>query len=564
MYHFLQTKSLSEQIEFMTKQLVQIPSVTGTEGESKKADQIKQWIASFPYFQRHPEHLWEQVIPDSKYRKKNIFAFVKGGLSAPATMIYHSHFDTVGVKDFGSIEDKAFNPDALMAYFKEYEADPEVKAEAQSGDWMFGRGALDMQSGDAVHLANLLYFSEHHDEMQGNLLVMFNPDEESEHKGVIAAISELKRLQIEEGLEFIAAINSDFVSPLFENDKTHYLYTGAAGKLLPSFYIYGRESHVGETLKGIDSTLIASKINWQINNNMDLIEDIEGEVVNPPSCLYQRDEKDIYNVQTPFKTYMYFNYFLYEESLAGVINKLKRLTIDACTAVEEKLKENYDRYAKKTGQITSQLSWHIEVNTLQEYISLLKDRGIDVDHVIRQTVQDHKGMELRELSFKIVDALQQKDSEKKPRVILFYSPPYLPNNYLRDHKLRDHMILNAMKQVVEESGEQDSFAIKRFFPFLSDSSYLSLHETNEGLEALIENFSLWNECYSIPVKDIRSLSIPAINMGVYGKDAHKWTERVYKPYSFNTLPMLIRRLTEILLTQDTSVRKSKEYFEYKK
>ena len=29
-------------------------------------------------------------------------------------------------------------------------------------------------------------------------------------------------------------------------------------------------------------------------------------------------------------------------------------------------------------------------------------------------------------------------------------------------------------------------------------------------------------------------------MGVYGNDGHKWTERVYKPYSFSVLPLLIR------------------------
>ncbi|MFK4470258.1 arginine utilization protein RocB [Bacillus sp. RC252] len=32
-------------------------------------------------------------------------------------------------------------------------------------------------------------------------------------------------------------------------------------------------------------------------------------------------------------------------------------------------------------------------------------------------------------------------------------------------------------------------------------------------------------------------------MGVYGKDGHKWTERVYKPYSFSVLSLLIRNTT---------------------
>ncbi|GLV67501.1 hypothetical protein Bmyc01_61700 [Bacillus mycoides] len=42
---------------------------------------------------------------------------------------------------------------------------------------------------------------------------------------------------------------------------------------------------------------------------------------------------------------------------------------------------------------------------------------------------------------------------------------------------------------------------------------------------------------------IRKLNIPSINMVVYGKDGHKWTERVYKPYSFSILSLLIRNTT---------------------
>ncbi|HEX7065597.1 MAG TPA: peptidase M20 [Bacillales bacterium] len=558
MYESLKNRTLPKQVEYLTTQLVKIPSVNGTEGEGTKADRIQQWIRSFPYFQEHPELVWEQKIPGNESWRKNIFAMVKGESASSKTILYHGHLDTVNVKDFGAIENIAFNPEELQAFFNDYSKDPVLQKEAQSGDWMFGRGALDMQSGDAVHLANLLYFSEHATEMGGNLLVMFNPGEESEHEGVITAISELKRLRDEEGLTFIGAVNDDFISPLYENDSTRYLYTGAAGKLLPSFYIYGREAHVGETLKGIDSTLVASEINSRINNNMDLVENIEGEVVMPPSCLYQRDGKETYNVQIPFKSHLYFNYFLYERGPRDVIDKLKPLAREACDAVEEKMKKNYKRYLEKAEEPEWQLSWHLEVTTLQEYIELLRARGINVDHVIEETCKDNEASELRDLSFKIVDSLQQLDHKKEPRVILFFSPPHCPHSYLNENHDQDREILEAMDQVVAEAETEDQFAVKKFFPFLSDSSYLSLHETDEELNSLIENFIPWNERYSIPVRDIRSLAIPAINMGVYGKDAHQWTERVYKPYSFETLPLLIRRLTEILLDDKVGIEQKAE------
>jgi arginine utilization protein RocB len=48
----------------------------------------------------------------------------------------------------------------------------------------------------------------------------------------------------------------------------------------------------------------------------------------------------------------------------------------------------------------------------------------------------------------------------------------------------------------------------------------------------------------VPLDQIRKLNIPVLDMGVYGKRAHTWMERVYKPYSYGVLPKLIRSMTE--------------------
>lgn len=53
-----------------------------------------------------------------------------------------------------------------------------------------------------------------------------NADEESQHKGVISAISEMNRLKVEQGLSYTVAINADFTIPLYDNDPHRYIYTG--------------------------------------------------------------------------------------------------------------------------------------------------------------------------------------------------------------------------------------------------------------------------------------------------------------------------------------------------
>ncbi|WP_429702338.1 hypothetical protein [Bacillus mycoides] len=63
-----------------------------------------------------------------------------------------------------------------------------------------------MKGGAAIHLANILYFSEHVHLFEGNLLLLFNEDEEGEHRGIISALTELERLKQEKQLQYRLAL----------------------------------------------------------------------------------------------------------------------------------------------------------------------------------------------------------------------------------------------------------------------------------------------------------------------------------------------------------------------
>ena len=49
---------------------------------------------------------------------------------------------------------------------------------------------------------------------------------------------------------------------------------------------------------------------------------------------------------------------------------------------------------------------------------------------------------------------------------------------------------------------------------------------------------------------MKKLNIPAVNFGCWGKDAHRWTERVHVPYSFEVLPRLITYTFEKLFYEE--------------
>ena len=546
MYKLLQGKPVYDQVELLTRALIENESYNNTEGEKRKAQQIEAIIKSFPYFQQNPENLWTQPIPGDEHGRFNVFAMVSG--NSAKTLLFHAHYDTVGTDDYGIIKDHSHDPDFLEKFFSDYEGDEKVRFDARSGKWMFGRGSLDMQSGIAVHLANLLHFSAAPDSLDGNLLFLFNADEESEHAGMITAINELYRLK-KEGHQFLAAINDDFISPVYDGDCKRYIYTGAAGKLLPCFYIAGREAHVGDILTSIDPTRIASHINLQINQNIELLEDIEGEFVLPPSCLYFKDNKTVYNVQTPLETRMYFNYFVYKKTSKEVLEELLKIAEDSVSKLEASSKEKYEKYRSLHGFPEREVSWKVEVTAFEDFVEELKAKGLNPEKVMEETMEELAGEDNREIAFSIVEALQRLDPDKTPRVILFFAPPFLPHNYLNDENEYGKKVNSVLRECLEKTAEDtgEEFEIKRFFPYLADGSFLSLHESDEEIEAFKDNMPMIESLYPVPIDRIRELNIPSINIGVYGKDGHQWTERVYKPYTFSTLPGIIRGVTKELL-----------------
>ncbi|MCP0886567.1 peptidase M20 [Ligilactobacillus sp. WILCCON 0076] len=526
-------------VEKITRELVAVKSINGTNGEIQVVKKVEEILRDFPVFKKHPEWVWTQKLPNDPLGRQNVFAFLPKS-QTNKTVIYHSHLDTVGVKDFGALEPHALNSEKLTEYFKNYTEDADVKKDAESGDWLFGRGALDMKSGDAVNLSNLYYFSQHPEEQTGNLVFMGNCVEENDHSGVIAALSELQRLKDENYLDYQVAINTDFISPKFSGDKQKYIYYGAAGKVLTCFYIKGIETHVGNTYAGLDSTLIASHINVLLNNNPDFIEKIAGEEILPSSCLMLRDQKDFYNVQTAKKTYMYFNTFTYARPVADILFQIKNAVKQECDILNTQAKRRYANFLEQLHFPEHKEEQKLKVFTFAEYIEYLKTKGLDTRTLMQDFYKEHQNLDKREAGFELIDWLDTQVNDGIAKVILFVAPPFCPHNSVE----KTSHVYTKLQAVLDSAKNDERFVMKQFFPYLSDSSYLKVDESEKELELMQANFPLANELYPLPYDKMRELNIPAVDIGVYGKGAHTWKERVYKPYSYEVLPPIIREYTK--------------------
>lgn len=236
-----------EDVKDLTKELVRVPSIVKTSGETDCAKEVYEFYSNLTYFKENPEYLFFQQTEDDEIERHNVLAMVKGTKgSSNRTIILMGHVDTVGVDDFGTLKEHAFNPDVLPQLLKELNLSEEVNKDIDSGEYMFGRGALDMKSGVAGHMYLMKYFSENPEMLDGTIIALAECDEEDNSHGVISALNVLKKWKKQHNLEYIAAINADYSTPYHEKDENRYVYFGTIGKLLPSFYVTGEETHVGQ------------------------------------------------------------------------------------------------------------------------------------------------------------------------------------------------------------------------------------------------------------------------------------------------------------------------------
>lgn len=531
-------------VKELTLKLVGIPSMNNSTGEKILAETIADYLRTIDYFKQNPDYVWEVPLKDDLYGRKNVFALIKGQKGTSSrTVILHGHIDTVGIDDFGTLKEYAFDPAVLEKKLKDINLPPEVKEDLDSGEWMFGRGVTDMKSGVASHLVVIKEMSKIAQELEGNILFMANPVEENQHTGVIESLSTLQELQEKYGLEYIVAINNDYISPLYKGDKKKYIYLGAVGKLLPCFYIVGKETHVGQCYEGLDPNLIAAELLNLINLNADLCDQYKGEYTLPPTALKLSDLKPSYNVQTPLASFLYFNYFTHDISVDKVLELLKGKAHEAFTKVINYIDHEYEKYCKFIGQNYQPVPWKPKVITYEElYGDVRAQVGPTLDNKISRLVKEMlaAGADTRLICLKVVEEVKNLSQDKDPVVVIFFAPPYCPHNTVKGESAKGQEVIKVVKDVVKRmsdvSGEE--FEIRQFFPCLSDSSYLKIDDPDQSIDTLINNFPEWEKVYPVPVEKIRQINIPAINFGAYGKDAHKWTERLNKKYTFSVLPQM--------------------------
>jgi arginine utilization protein RocB len=89
--------------------------------------------------------------------------------------------------------------------------------------------------------------------------------------------------------------------------------------------------------------------------------------------------------------------------------------------------------------------------------------------------------------------------------------------------------------------------VQNYFTGISDLSYSMFVSDQSNIDYIANNMLMWKDIYYIPLEVIKEISMPVINIGPWGRDLHKYTERVYKEDLFYKTPKLIDLFVSRLL-----------------
>ncbi len=547
-------KKTSERIEQIAVEITNQLSIVDTSGELDSVKKIYEIFSGMDYYKENPEHLRFVDVVNDKLGRKSVLAILKGKKgNSKKTVLMIGHTDTVGISDYGTLKEYANKPYELTEKFKEiaFTLPEEVRRDLESGEYLFGRGLFDMKTGDAIIMALMEEISNDIENFEGNLIFAAVCDEEGNSGGMLSVIPELVKIQEQEGLEYLALLDTDYMTSEHEGDENKYVYIGTVGKLMPSFYVVGKETHVGESFKGIDPNQIASSITNRINLNADFCDVAEGEVSLPPITLKQRDLKPEYSVQIAKTSTLFFNYATHSSTPDEVLVKMIDAAKEAFQLTIDNLNFQYERFCNLAGREYKKLPWEARVISYEElYNNVKSEMGNEIDDRISKLTTEmlkDESIDQRDFSLRLVEAVHGLWSDREPVVIVYYTPPYYPHIYVEGSVPKEKALLDAVANAVNTTESDYKLVYKKFFPYISDLSYGAAPKDPKIIAALKDNMPGFGTKYNLPLEDMQKLDLPVLDIGAFGKDAHKFTERIEKKYSFEVAPVLVYKTIMNLL-----------------
>lgn len=263
-------------------------------------------------------------------------------------------------------------------------------------------------------------------------------------------------------------------------------------------------------------------------------ESFDGETTPLPICLQSNDLKENYDVQTSHHSYSLYNVVTMEQSARDVMMIFKEIAEEAM----DECRKDYLRIVEDNKVEALQCIRVMEYREVLEYF-IDKYSQEEAERLIKPMVENYQG-DQRKLTLLIADRLMEYCQELAPATILMFAPPYMPAVNSSDDELVKKLI--DVTEKAFETSYNHTVVNKHYFNGISDLSYVNFSAEDDDWEVFKHNAPLWGETYSIPFEDMQKLNAPVMNIGPFGKDAHKLSERLHKRNAFEMLPQVLREV----------------------
>ncbi|MBB5535060.1 M20/M25/M40 family metallo-hydrolase [Rhizobium giardinii] len=518
------------------------PSVTESDDEAAFSGRLMALLGDTPYFRRHPQQLLA-LDSHGDPARQNVLALVRG--KGRRCLVLAGHFDTVSIANYGALASLACEPEALTeALIAELSnkarnpAEDKAVTDLLSGDFLAGRGLLDMKSGLAAGITALERFAER-DEPPGNLLFVATPDEENRSRGMRAFRDALPAIAEKFDLDIVGGINLDASGDDGDGEEGRAVYLGSVGKFSPFAFVAGRPTHAGYAFDGVSAHLIGAEIMRAMEFNSALCDEAHGELSPAPVCLEAKDVRHGYEVTTPAHVWLSFNWLTHRRTPEDVLGEIRALVGAAMQTALDTQTRNAKSFFNRQG--TGHARPHEgRVLTYAELHELAVAHGgqAAADRLDALDRSLSGGEDPLSTTRQIVAATLTEAGLEGPLAIIGFSTLHYPRVHLdgagTEGRIFERNVMSAAKKCAERHGT--SIKAKQFFAGISDMSFFGHRPATEQTQLLTDN----TPCLAFVDKAPDGLlSYPVVNIGPWGRDYHQKWERVHMPYAFDVLPDLI-------------------------
>lgn len=523
--------------------LCAIPSVS-PDGKTEGAaiSLIHDHLADLAYFKTHPDHLRLLDLEGDSLGRKALWALVKAERKTADTVVLMGHIDVVAPEPLADVTPLAFDPLAYTEALKAVVLPPVIRADLDSGQWLFGRGVADMKSGVAVETTLLAESAADPSGLSCNVALLVVPDEETNSLGMTGSLPHLVRFQ-EEGLHFLACIDAEPTVTTGEGEQAA-IHLGSIGKINPFFLCLGRRAHVGEYYDGLSGALIGSHLNTILDGNPDLTDRLDGVAYPGYASIWQRDLRADYGATLADRQALLYSRLTVDSLPSGLLAELTEAALEAQRRALAQIDEAAKTFSRHRPRPVVPPGGEPRVLTYDSLVGQARRSGVDVEALLARSLKRlPEGTDPRLAALEAASELLDASGEKGPLVVVGFLFPFYPHRVNGGASPGDRRMAAVAEAVAEEAERRfrRELALRPLFEGVSDLSYCGFGGEREELDLLARNVPGWGPLYSLPTEALASLDMAILNLGPLGRDAHKSTERVFLPYLLDELPHLFRK-----------------------